>query len=73
MSYKITNKTIEELKTRINKLELLPQDHKELIPQITEEINELKEVLKVKIQQQDWLKDTSKHATEKDLCYIYRQ
>ena len=52
---------------------MLPQDHKELMPQITEEINELKEVIKVKIQQQEWLKDTSKHATEKDLCYIYRQ
>ena len=73
MSYQITNKTITELQERINKLELLPQEHKDLMPQITEEIKELKEVLNVKIEQQEWAKDTSKHATEKDLCYIYRQ
>jgi len=73
MSYQITNKTITELQTRIEKLELLPQEQRELMPQITEEIKELKEVLNVKLEQEEWLKDTTKHATEKDLCYIYRQ
>ena len=73
MSYQITNKTITELQTRIEKLELLPQSHRDLMPQITEEIKELKEMLNVKIEQQEWSRDTSRHATEKDLCYIYRQ
>ena len=73
MSYQITNKTITELQTRIERLELLPQSHRDLMPQISEEIKELKDVLNVKLEQQEWLKDTTKHATEKDLCYIYRQ
>lgn len=73
MSYQITNETITELQTRIEKLELLPQEHLELMPQIADEIKELKEVLNVKIEQEEWLKDTSKHATEAELCWVYRQ
>jgi len=73
MSYQITNKTITELQTRIEKLESLPQEHLELMPQIAKELKELKEVLDVKIEQAEWLKDTSNHATEKELCFIFRQ
>ena len=77
MSYKFPTESILELETRVSKIKSaissMTKDQSELMPQLYNELTKLMEVIEVKKEQQQWIKDSSKHATESDLCFIYRQ